>query len=152
MYQGSVGAAQSLNQTAMQAAMQLYGAETAAGMTEQDRQMALMQLSLGGANSLSNLWQQNLGVGSTLGQQQYGIGQNEIDRIYQEWLRTRNYNSPLLPYQYAGATGYPVTAYPQQNQSQWPSILGGLAPGLSSLFGGFGNSNNNNPGNWAQGG
>jgi len=138
MYQGSVGAAQSLNQTAMQAATQLYGAETAAGMTEQDRQMALMQLSLAGAGDLSNLWRQNLGAGSALGQQQYGIGQNEIDRIYQEWLRTRNYNSPLLPYQYAGATGYPVTAYPQQNQSQWPSILGGLAPGLSSILGGFG--------------
>lgn len=144
MYQGSVGAAQSLNDTAMRAATAMYGAETAAGMSETDRQMALMQMTLGGANDLSSLWMQNLGVGSTLGQQQYGIGQNDIDRVYQEWLRTRNYNSPLLPYQYAGATGYPVTAYPQQNQSQWPSILGSVAGPLSGLLGGIGGGGGNN--------
>lgn len=126
MYQGSTNAAAQMNDAAMRAATAMYGQETAAGMSEADRQMALQQMMMGAANNLSTLWMQNLGMGSTLGQQQYGIGQNEIDRIYQEWLRTRNYNNPLLPYQYAAATGYPLMAYPQQQQSAWPSILGTL--------------------------
>lgn len=146
MYGGSVQGANALNSQAMQAANQLYGTETGAGQNEIQRQMALLQLGLGGANDLSRLWMQNLGLGSALGQQQYGIGQNEIDRIYQEWLRSRAYNSPLLPYMYSAATNYPVSAYPQYQQSQWPSLLGGLAGPLQSILGGLFNSGGNSGG------
>lgn len=155
MYQGSVGAANQMNaqaaqaahalaQNAMSAGQGLYGAETSAGLSEADRQMMLQQMGLGAANDLSSLWMQSLGLGSALGQQQYGIQQNEIDRIYQEWLRTRYYNSPTLPYQYGAATGYPATAYPQQGQpSAWPSILGMMAGPLQSILQGLGNNSAN---------
>ena len=146
MYGGSVRGADALNDQAMRAAQALYGVETGAGQNEIQRQLALLNLGLGGASDLSRLWMQNLGVGSALGQQQYGIGQNEIDRIYQEWLRTRGYNSPMLPYQYAAATGYPLMAYPQQQQSAWPSILGTMAGPLASILGGLGGNRSNSSG------
>jgi len=137
MYGGSVTGAQGLQQGAMDAAGQLYGTETGAGQNEIQRQLAMLQLGFGGANDLSRLWMQNLGIGSALGQQQYGLGQNEIDRVYQEWLRSRAYNSPMLPYMYSAATDYPISAYPQYQQSQWPSLLGSFAGPLQSILSGL---------------
>lgn len=152
MYGGSVTGAQGLQQGAMNAAGQLYGTETGAGQNEIQRQLAMLQLGLGGANDLSRLWMQNLGLGSALGQQQYGIGQNEIDRVYQEWLRTRNYNSPLINLINSNASSYPAQYYPQYQQSAWPSLLGSFGSMLQPILGGLFQGGGNNSGGGGGGG
>lgn len=138
MYGGSVQGANALQNAAMQAAMGLYGNETGAGMTEVQRQLGLLGLGLDQANTLSNLWQRNLGTGLQLGMGQYSIGQDQIDRVFNEWLRTRNYNNPMLPYMWAAASGYPPAFPQQQNSGLLQSLLGMSGSILGGYLGGLG--------------
>jgi len=134
--QGAQGALAQL-QAAMQGAQGMFGTEVGAAMADPNFQLALQQLGLQGASSLSDLWQQNLQTGLQVGGAQYGLQQDQIDRLYQEWLRTQSTYNPLLPYMYASATGYPPVL-PQQ-QSGWPQALGMIGGmGLGGLLGNWG--------------
>lgn len=146
---GASGASQ-LNQGAIQGAQGLYGTENQAAMAEVQRQLVLQGMSNENAVRLSQLWQSNLGLGSQLGGQQYSIGQDQINRQYQEWMRQQAQYNPLLPFMMQGSGMYPQMFMPQYPQSNLGSILGGIgglagaAPGLisaiSNLFNGGGSS------------
>lgn len=117
--QGAFG----LNQNAMQGAMGMFGAENAASMSEIQRQLALQQMMMSGGANLSNLWQSNLGLGSQLGGQQYGLSQDQINRMYQEWLRIQPQYNPMLSYLFSAATGYPPQYTPGYQPSMWGQII-----------------------------
>lgn len=143
MFNASQNAAQQLLANSMTGAQGLYGTENAAAMAEAQRQQALLQLYLGTASNVDQNWGQNLLVGGQLGMQQYGIGQDQINQLYNEFLRTQPESNPLLPYLFSGATGYPPTAYPQFTPNYTSSLmggLGGLMGMLGPLFSGGGNN------------
>lgn len=135
LYGGSLQGARDLLQGSIAGTQGLYGLESQAGLTEAQRQMALQQLGLGAGVDLSNLWRQNLQTGGALGQQNYGIMQDQINRLYNEWLRSQPQYNPMLPYMYSGATGYPPTAFPQYAPPTLPGTLGAAGQLLASLQG-----------------
>jgi hypothetical protein len=142
------GAGLQFLQNAVGATQGLFGVENQAALAELQRQLALSQLGLSGGSSLSQLWQSGLGLGAQLGGQQYGTQQSQIDRLYQEWLRTQPGYNPLIPYISGAAGMYPNLFYPQFQPSQLGQILGGIggiagaAPdiiqALMKIFGGGG--------------
>lgn len=129
-------AALALLQGSNSAAGQIFGNENQAALQQVMLQQMLKQMGLQGATNLSQLWQSNLNVGSQLGNQQYAIAQDMLNRLYQEWLRTQPAYNPMMPYFSQGAYSYPALFYPQFQPSQLPATLagiGGLAGGLGSL-------------------
>lgn len=138
--QGMQGALQLL-QNATGATQGLFNTENQAALAEVARQLQLQGMSLSGGDILSKLWQSNLGLGGQLGGQQYATGQDQINRLYQEFLRTQPEYSSLLPYLSQGASSYPNLFYPQFQPSQLGNIMGGAGnilgalPGLLKLFG-----------------
>jgi len=137
MFGASTNAAQQLLQNAMQGAQSLYGTENQAAMAEVARQLQLLGVNLDTAQGLDQTWMQNLATGLGIGQSQYSIQQDQLQRLYNEWLRTQPEYNPLLPYQYSAATGYPPTAFPQYQPPMLPSLLGGLGGILGGLGGLF---------------
>jgi hypothetical protein len=75
--------------------------------------------------------------------QQYTLMQDQIDRLYNEFMRTQPEYNPMIPYWFSGATGYPPSAYPQFTPPMLPSLLGGLGGllGLAANAGIFGTPN-----------
>lgn len=143
MFNASQNAAQQLLANSMTGAQALYGTENAAAMAEAQRQQALLQLYLGTASNVDQNWGQNLLVGGQLGMQQYGISQDQIDRLYNEFLRTQPEANPLLPYLFSAGSGYPPVSYPQFTPNYTSSLLGGLGGlmgMLGPLFSGGGNN------------
>lgn len=143
--QGASGASQ-LQQGAIQGATGLFNTENQAMMTEIARQLQLQGMGMSGANSLSQLWQSNLGLGSQLGGQQFGINQQMLNNMYQEWMRQQPQYNPLLSMFNQGANAYPQLFGQSFQPSQLGSILGGLGSilgaspeiikGIMNLFGG----------------
>lgn len=132
--------AQGLQQGAITGAQGLFGAENSAAGQNAQLQLALQQLGLGGAQSLSQLYQSNLGLGNTLGSTQYSQQQSALNNAYQEFLRQQPQYSPLLPYLQQGANQLPSTFYPQYQPSQLGSLLGGIGGILGGITSGGSNS------------
>lgn len=126
LLQNAMQAAGMLSGTENQAANNMFAAQIQGLQQQQQYDQFLRSLGLQGATSLSNLWNQNLNTGLNIGNNQYGILQNEIDRMYQEHLRTSPEYNPLLQMMFSGATGYPPVYSPQYQPSQLPAILGGI--------------------------
>jgi hypothetical protein len=128
----SMAGAQGLFGAENQAAQSMFGAQNA--MTPQYMQYLLgsQQQGLQGAADLSNLWNQNLGMGAQLGGQQYNLLQSQINNAYQQWLYQQPQNNPLLSMMYSAATSFPSPVYPGYQ----PGALGGILGGLGSLAGG----------------
>lgn len=152
--QGAMG----LNNTAMQGAMNLWSGENQgardlwqgsnqAGMAMYNGQnqmfpqmmnydMGLRQMGLGGARDLSNLWGQNLALGSQLGNQEFGMDAFNTNRVFEEWLRTQPENNPLIPYLFSAATAQPAVMNPQFRPSAFGQIAGatgGLMQGMGAM-------------------
>lgn len=142
MFNASQNAAQQLLQNSMLGAQGLYGTENQAAMAEAQRQQELLNMYLGTAQGLSQDWQQNLLTGNQLGLGQYTLQQDQIDRLYNEFLRTQPESNPLLPYLFSAASGYPPTAYPQFTPNYTSSLLGGLG-GLMGILGPLFSGGNN---------
>jgi len=134
--QGLQGANATLN-AAMQAALGMYGSEYNATNAIYNLQNSLlpmmMQYGLTGASSLGNLLNSWLSTGLQAGLAQYGISQEQLNNMYQEWLRTQPEYSPLLQYLYSAATGYPATYTQGYAPSQFGTILGGLGGLMGNL-------------------
>lgn len=141
--QGSDLASQMLAQLSAQGASSLFGGENAAATGMYGATMATLPLDV-------QSYMQNLGLGSQLGSQQYGTLQDQINRQYQEYLRTQPQYNPLLPYMSQAGTSYPPQAYPSFPPSLMSALLGasggilgsipGLIQALGPLFGGGSNS------------
>jgi hypothetical protein len=116
--QGMAGA-QQLFGASLTGAQGLYGSEIQAAMAETARQMELQKLGLGTAQSFEEMFQANLGLGAGLGGQQYGITQDQINRLMQEYMRTQPQYNPLLPYMFQGATSYPPQYTPTYTPGFW---------------------------------
>lgn len=110
----------------------LFGAETQAVFTEIARQLQLQGMTSQMPGELSQLWQQNLQTGAGLGGMQYGLQQDQIDRMYQEYLRTAPEYSPFLPMLYSAATGYPPYYFQQYQPSTFESILSSLSGAMQA--------------------
>lgn len=134
------GAAGQLSNNSLYGTGQLFGGENQGAMAMYNGQnqllpafmnynLGLNQQGLGAAQGLNSMLMGNLGMGSQLGGQQYGLGQSAINNDYQEWLRQQPYNNPLLPYVYGLGTAY--------NQNQQSSSNPGIMGGLGSLLGGI---------------
>ncbi len=134
--QGLQGANATLN-AAMQAALGLYGTEYGAAGQMYNLQNSLLPLLLqsgiSGQTSLGNLLNQWLTTGNQIGTTQYGISQEQLNNLYQEWLRTQPEYSPLLQYLYSAATGYPATYSMGYAPSQFGQTLGGIGSIMGSL-------------------
>lgn len=124
--QGAMG----MNQNAALGAGQIYGSETNAANSmfgaQNNMLPQLMQYygqANGQDNQLAQLYSQLFGAntdqGAQLGQQQFGIDAYNLNQQYQEWMRTRPTNSPLLPYIASMASSQPVMYQPQYS----PSLL-----------------------------
>jgi hypothetical protein len=107
LYGGSILGAQGLWGAENQAAQTMYGGGQQAMQQMLAYDQMLRQMGLGAAGNLSSLWQSNLGVGNQIAQGQYGTMQDQINRMYQEYLRTAPENNPMIPYMMSAATGYP---------------------------------------------
>jgi hypothetical protein len=137
--QGSDAASQMLAQLSAQGASSLFGGENAAATGMYGATMNTLPLDV-------QSYMHNLGLGSQLGSQQYGTLQDQINRQYQEYLRTQPQYNPLLPYMSQAGTSYPPQAYPSFPPSLMASLLGasggilgaipGLIQALGPLFGG----------------
>ncbi len=130
LYGGSLAGAQGLFGAENQAALGMYGGAMQALPQMLAYDQALRQMGLSGAGQLSNLWQTNLQTGNQLAQGQYGTMQDQINRMYQEYLRTIPEANPLLPYAYSASTGYPPVL-----QSYQPGFWD-YASGILGLVGG----------------
>ena len=126
--------AQGLHQGSILGAQSMYGTQNQAAQQEMARQLALQQMGLGAATDLSRLWQSNLGLGGQLGQQQYGVGRDNIAAQFNEWLRQQPYNNPLVQMMYQATTGYAPVYQPQYQQgTDWGGLLGGAGALLGGL-------------------
>lgn len=88
-------------------------------------------------------------LGMQMGQQQYGTLQTQIDRMYQEWMRTQPQYNPLLPLISQIGTQQGQYYWPQQMPSQIGAILGGagsLAAALPAIIRMIYGSNPSQPG------
>lgn len=149
------GAASQIQQGAIQGATGLFNTENAAAMSEIQRQLVLQQLGIGSAQTASQLWQSNLGLGNTIGQGQYGIGQQQSSLAMQEWLRTQPQYNPLLQYMFSGATGYQPLYQPSFSPDIWQSLLGasgGILAALPGILRQLGIGQRNTPGSRQGGG
>lgn len=129
----STSMAQLMSQLGYGAAGQMYGGETQANLLAPQLQNQLQGLGIGAAGTMDQNWLQNLLGGQQIGMQQYGLGQQQIQNQYQEFLRTQPQYNPLLSMMYSGATGYPELAYPSFQQGQF----GGIMSGAGAAMGGF---------------
>ncbi len=72
-------------------------------------------------------------LGLQMGTSQYTTMQDQINRLYQEWMRTQPAYNPLLPMMSQIATQQSPYYYPQRNPSSIGSIIGGLGGLLSGI-------------------
>lgn len=107
MYNTGVGAASALAGQQTNAINTLYGGQLSALPMWLNNDQTLRQLGLSAGTNLSNQWLQQVGLGSQLGQQQYNTQLDQINRLYQEWMRTQPMYNPLLSTMFQGATTYP---------------------------------------------
>jgi hypothetical protein len=142
-----VTGAQTLNQNSMTGAQNLFNAENQAALQQLQNQMqmlpmltqydtALRALGLQGSNQLSQNWMASLGLGSQLGQQQFGTDAFNLDRVFQEWLRQQPEQNPMLPYIAGAATSQPTMYQPQYRPpgiSGYLNAAGGIMGGLGAL-------------------
>lgn len=131
IYGGSLAGANSLFGAENNAAQSMFGAQNSLFPSFMNNALQTQQQGLGAAGDLSNLWNANLQTGSQIGQQQYGIGQNEINNAYQQWLYQQPTNNPLLSMMFSGATGYPQ----MYNPTYQPGQLGEIMKGVGSMAG-----------------
>jgi hypothetical protein len=113
----------------------MYSSQTAAQQNALLGQMQQGAFNTGQSNLMQaagqqgQLANQNLQTGAGIGQQQYNIGQSQINNQYQNWLTQQPQNNPLLSFGMSAAGAYP--------QYQ-PGTLGSTMSGLGSLLGGLG--------------
>jgi hypothetical protein len=111
------GARGALGSSEMASAMGTFGAQTAA-----DQEALLGQLTL---QALPGMEQ--------AGMNQQQLDQGSIDRLVQEFIRTRPEYSPLLGEEFGFGTTFPPT-YSNQKGAFGTSFLGGLGQGLAGLI------------------
>jgi hypothetical protein len=146
----SANATTNLNTNAVNAGTGLYSTQIGASNLNAQQELSLMQLGLGTASNLSNIWDSNLSTGASLGNQQYSEQQNAISNAYQQYYATQPEYNPLLSMLYSGATSYPTQAYPSYYGGSLGSLLGGagsLLGGISQLEQLLGGGNGGNPAN-----
>jgi hypothetical protein len=99
---------------------------------------AIRGQNITGATSLGNLYQNNLGLGGQLGQNQYGDLSQQLAAAYQEWLRTQSAYNPLIPYMFTGSTAFqPTTSTSTPGfWDYFSNILGSGIGAAGSILGG----------------
>ena len=113
------GARGALGSSEMAQAMETYGAQTAA-----DQEKLLGELTL-----------QALPGMESAGMNQQAIDQGSIDRLLQEFIRTRPENSPLLPgMEQMGTTFSPIYGHTGFGAAFGQAFGGGLGSGLAGLL------------------
>jgi len=113
------GARGALGSSEMAQAMETYGAQTAA-----DQEKLLGELTL-----------QALPGMESAGMNQQSIDQSSIDRLLQEFIRTRPENSPLLPgMEQMGTTFSPLYGHTGFGAAFGQAFGGGLGSGLAGLL------------------
>jgi hypothetical protein len=139
MLNNSIGASQGLWGAENQATQQMYQNQMQQLQQMLGQDMQWQQMGMQGAGMLSNLWQQNLGLGNQLGQGQYNTQQDQINRAYQEWMRTSPMYHPYLPYLTQMAMGQQSMYFPQYTPSpfqQFMQLVGAVAPMMAGGGGG----------------
>lgn len=148
MYGGEQNAAQNLWNASNQGAGQLWNQsnQAATGMYNAQNQMlpqmmqydtALRSLGLQGANNLSQNWMTNLNLGNQMGQSDWAVNSDNLNRQYQQWLQSQPAYSPYLPYMYQAATSQPLMYTPGYAPSQFGQTvggIGGLLQGIGSIY------------------
>lgn len=116
--------------------MQMYGTQSQLLPQMMQYDNILRQLGISGGSALSGALNNNLQLGSQLGQQEFGLEGYNLDRVFQEFLRTQPEYSPLLPYLMSMATSQPTMFQPQYappTLASYLSAAGGIMGGLGSL-------------------
>jgi hypothetical protein len=134
LYQGVLGAMNNLYNTENQAATNLFGSQQQSLQNQTIAALQAQGLSIQQATTLAQQLMQQSQLGSQLGGQQYGVQQNEIDRMYQEWLRTQPYYNPLLPYMWQGATATQPQAYPGYTPNTTGQSMSSMIQALMQLL------------------
>lgn len=115
----AMGAANSMFNSSNAAAGGLYQGQMSA--LPQFMQQYIQQVGAGmtGSSALSQMFQNMAGLGMNLGGAQYQMGQDVLNRLYQEWMRTQPQYNPLLPYFYGTSTAFPPMYTPGSQPSFW---------------------------------
>lgn len=129
--QGGAQGADALLQGSITGAQGLFGAENTGALANMQNQFNLLGLGNTVSQGLDTSWMQNLGLGGQLGGQQYGLQQQQLSNLYQQWMSQQPWANPMLQYLMGAATGIPSLSYPQYQ----PGALGGLMGGLGGLLG-----------------
>lgn len=132
LYGNSNLAAQLLSGTENQAAMGLFGGQTNALPLAIQAQMQKLGYNTNLANLLNQNYTSNLGLGMSLGGQQYTTLQDQIDRAYQEFIRTSPQYNPWTQMMQQLAMAQSSIYFPQYT----PSVFGQLAGMAGSILGG----------------
>ena len=149
MAQQGYGAGQQFLDNSVRAGENLWGAENKAAGGMFDAQNRFLGQYMGydqgiegllmqGGMGLGNLENQNTNQMLKTGMTQYGLDQNEINNLYQEWMRQQPTYNPMMPYYMQGATAYPSMQMPQFSPSQTGQFMQGVGqflPYLASIFG-----------------
>jgi hypothetical protein len=95
-------------------------------------------LNLSAASGANQGYLGNLGMGSQLGGQQYNTLQDQINRAYQEFIRTQPLYNPLNGLMQQLAMGQSSMYYPMYTQGALGPMLGAagsLLPMIMQMFG-----------------
>lgn len=135
----ALGGANSLFNSSNTAAGGLYQGQMSSLPQFMQQYLAQTGMGLQGAQGLSQMFQNMAGLGMNLGGAQYQMGQDMINRLYQEWLRTQPQYNPLMPYFYGTSTAFPPMYTPGSQPSFWDyftQILGAGLGAAGQIFGG----------------
>jgi hypothetical protein len=136
--QGATYGAQNLYNTANGAAMSMYNNQTAALPLALQQFLQTSGMNLNGAQAQNSAYSNNLQLGGALGGVQYNTLQGQMDRLYQEFIRTQPQNNPLIALMQQLGLGQANMYYPQQQPGAMGDIIGAagsLLPLLLKLFG-----------------
>jgi hypothetical protein len=128
----SIAANNTLTNNAVNAAGQLHAGQLSTLPNFMNYQLGLGGQNLAAGGQLSAGHNAGINAGIQLGGAQYGMQGNEIDRIYQEWLRTQPQYNPLLPYFYGASTAFPPMYTPGSKPGFWDYFAGIAGAGLQA--------------------
>jgi hypothetical protein len=98
------------------------------GQTEKDLNSILANMQYQGIQDQLGAASTIAGMGENFGSTLQNLGQQDIQNLYNEFIRTQPQYNPLLPYEQSIATTFP----PMYNVNKGTGILGAMIPGLMS--------------------
>jgi len=136
----SVLGAQMLFGNQNQGAGALFGNQNAGLNQALQQYMQGQGMNLGAAGNLQQLIGQNIGQGLNISGQQQSTLQDQINRQYQEWIRTQPQYNPLMQMLAGLSSQQSGMFFPQFQPSLFQQIMGGLGGGggianILKLFG-----------------